>query len=83
MTQASSDTARRSGMRLLHLVLSRSCHGAIFFTPRLPAGDYKILVRTEDGKHIPVKLLLGLYYHVEREVSLPKKLHRIRIPATI
>jgi len=65
------------------LVMTRSCHNGILSIPDLPSGDYQILVRTRDGKHDSVKILLGLYEHVERKVSLPRKLHRIRIPTTI
>ncbi|MBW2635697.1 MAG: hypothetical protein JRE14_16605, partial [Deltaproteobacteria bacterium] len=65
------------------LVLTRTGHDGILSVTNLPSGDYKILVRTNDGEHASVKILLGLYEHVEREVSLPKKLHRIRIPTTI
>jgi len=65
------------------LVVTRTGHDGILSVTNLPSGDYKILVRTNDGEHASVKILLGLYEHVEREVSLPKKLHRIRIPTTI
>lgn len=65
------------------LVMTRSCHNGILSVPELPPGDYQVLVRTGDDEHVPVKILLGLYEHVEREVNLPKKIHRIRIPTTI